>query len=41
VRDLGEIDEKPVFRTRIEWYCGMAVFHPRAAARLKGVVRSS
>ncbi|MCW2278732.1 major capsid protein [Heliophilum fasciatum] len=42
VRDLGEIAEKPVFRTRIEFYCGMAVFHPRAAARLnhvkKGVV---
>ncbi|MTV50083.1 phage major capsid protein [Heliobacillus mobilis] len=42
VRDLGEIDSKPVFRTRIEFYCGMAVFHPRAAARLryikKGVV---
>src|SRR5690606_8681539 len=41
VRDLGEIDEKPMFRTRIEWYCGMAVFHPLAAARLTGVVRSS
>lgn len=37
VRDLGEIDEKPVFRTRIEFYTGMAVFHPRAAARLKGI----
>ncbi|MBC9785100.1 phage major capsid protein [Heliobacterium chlorum] len=37
VRDLGEIDEKPVFRTRIEFYCGMAVFHPRAAGRLKFV----
>lgn len=37
VRDLGEIDEKPVFRTRIEFYCGMAIFHPRAAARLKYV----
>lgn len=39
VRDLGEIDEKPVFRTRIEFYCGMAVFHPRAVARLKGIKR--
>lgn len=37
VRDLGEIDEKPVFRTRIEFYCGMAVFHPRAVARLAGI----
>ncbi|SFH23107.1 hypothetical protein SAMN05660649_04372 [Desulfotomaculum arcticum] len=40
VRDLGEIDAKPVFRTRIEFYCGMAVFHPRAAARLMGVTKS-
>jgi hypothetical protein len=37
VRDLGEIDEKPVLRTRIEFYCGMAVFHPRAVARLAGI----
>jgi hypothetical protein len=38
VRDLGEIDAKPVFRTRIEFYSGLAVFHPRAAARLKGLL---
>lgn len=41
VRDLGELDEKPVFRTRIEWYNGLAVFHPRAAARLKGVKKGA
>lgn len=40
VRDLGEIDSKPVFRTRIEFYSGMAVFHPRAAARLAGVKKA-
>jgi hypothetical protein len=40
VRDLGEIDAKPVFRTRIEFYSGMAVFHPRAAARLKGITKA-
>jgi hypothetical protein len=34
VRDLGEIDSMPVLRTRIEWYCGMAIFHPRAACVL-------
>lgn len=39
VYDLGEIDAKPVFRTRIEFYCGLADFHPKAAARLKGVIR--
>lgn len=37
VRDLGEVDDKPAFRTRIEWYSGMVIKHPRAAARLKGV----
>src|SRR5699024_4012809 len=39
VHDLGEIDVKPVYRTRIEFYCGIADFHPKAAARLKGVSR--
>jgi len=34
VRDLGELDTKPVMRTRVEWYSGLAFFHPRAAARL-------
>ena len=38
VRDLGEIDAKPALRTRTEWYSGIVVKHPRAAARLKGVV---
>jgi hypothetical protein len=39
VYDLGEIDAKPVYRTRIEFYCGLADFHPKAAARLKGIIR--
>lgn len=34
VIDLGELETKPVYRTRVEWYNGIAVFHPRAAARL-------
>jgi hypothetical protein len=38
VRDLGEQDSKPVFRTRIEWYITLAILRPRAAARLFGVV---
>ena len=37
VRDLGELDTLPVFRTRIEFYCGLAMFHPKAAARLKDI----
>ena len=32
--DLGEQDAKPVMRTRVEWYSGLALFHPRAAVRL-------
>ncbi|MDT2266382.1 hypothetical protein P7H12_26080 [Paenibacillus larvae] len=39
VRDLGERNKKPCYRTRIEWYSAMAVFHPRAAARLSGVIK--
>lgn len=34
VRDLGEIQTQPVKRTRVEWYAGIALFHPRAAVRL-------
>lgn len=39
VYDLGELSEKPVYRTRIEFYCGIADFNPKAAARLSGIVR--
>lgn len=34
VRDLGELDAKPVWRTRVEWFTGLTLMHPRAAARL-------
>lgn len=37
VRDLGEIDSKPVWRTRVEWDIGLATMHPRCAARLWGI----
>jgi len=40
VRDLGELDTKPCFRTRLEWFVGLGVFHGRAAARLTGVLAS-
>jgi hypothetical protein len=40
VKDLGEIDAKPVFRTRIEFFCGLATFGGRAAARLSGVLNA-
>lgn len=37
VRDIGELETKPAFRTRVEWYSGMGVFAPRTAARLKNI----
>lgn len=39
VRDLGELDTLPVFRTRIEFYCGLAVFREKSIARLSKVTR--
>lgn len=41
VMDLGQLDEKPAYRTRIEWYSSIAMFHPRAAARLRGVKKKA
>jgi hypothetical protein len=38
VRDLGELETKPALRTRMEWYSGLVVRHPKAAARLKGLI---
>lgn len=34
VRDLGELQEQPLFRTRVEWYNGIAIYNGRAATRL-------
>lgn len=41
VRDLGELDTKPVVRTRIEWFSGIAMQHPRAAVRLQGITNAA
>lgn len=38
VYDLGEVDDKPVYRTRLEFYTGLATFGGQAAARLTGVL---
>ncbi|GGV54185.1 major capsid protein [Streptomyces spectabilis] len=38
VTDLGEMESKPAYRTRIEFYTGLAVFGGKAAARLNGVL---
>ncbi|MGA1850318.1 major capsid protein [Sphingobium sp. HT1-2] len=37
VRDLGEVQDKPALRTRVEHYSTIVIEHPRAAARLKGI----
>lgn len=34
VKDLGELQVKPVYRTRIEFYCGLATKHPKCFAVL-------
>lgn len=37
VADLGEIDDKPVMRTRVEWLVGLAALHGRCASRCRGI----
>lgn len=37
VDDLGQLQEKPSKRTRVEWYAGLSLFHPRSVARLRGI----
>lgn len=39
VKDLGETDDAPVYRTRIEYFCGLATFG-NGAARLQGILNS-
>jgi hypothetical protein len=38
VYDMGEIEAKPAYRTRIEFYNGIGIFNGKAAARLKGLI---
>lgn len=40
VEDLGELQEKPAYRTRLEFYTGLATFGGKAAARLRGIKNS-
>lgn len=37
VTDLGEVQDKPVLRTRVEWLISLAVLSGRAAARIWGI----
>jgi hypothetical protein len=41
VRDLGEIDAKPVYRTRVEWLIAMAVMHGKAVSRVWGITNGA
>ena len=38
VDDLGMLQSQPTMRTRIEFYCGLATFGGKAAARMTGVL---
>ncbi len=38
VYDLGELETKPAYRTRIEAYMAIGIFNGKAAARLKGIL---
>lgn len=35
VKPLGELGETPQVKTRIEWFCGLAVFNPKTVAMRK------
>jgi len=37
VRDLGELEDKPVYRTRVEWYVTIAAMRERSISRLWGI----
>lgn len=41
VRDLGEQDSKPVWRTRAEWYIGLVDEFPRCVSRLYQIADSA
>ena len=38
VRDLGELETLPVYRTRVDFPCGLATVDPRSLARLYDIV---
>ncbi|HEX8230390.1 MAG TPA: phage major capsid protein [Chloroflexia bacterium] len=37
VQPLGALETKDAWRTRIKWYCGLALFRKTALARLEGI----
>lgn len=36
-RDLGEVDDKPVYRTRVDWNCSFAIYNGYSVGRLYGI----
>lgn len=40
VRDLGMLESKPTFRTRVEWDMGLMIQHGRAASRIYGITQA-
>ena len=41
VRDLGEVDDKPVYRTRVDWNCSFAIYNGYSVARLYGITNAA
>lgn len=37
-RDLGELETLPVFRTRVDFPCGLATVEPRSIGRMYGII---
>ena len=40
VEDLGKMESKPAYLTRLEWLIGMAIPNGRAAARIWGITKA-
>jgi hypothetical protein len=40
VKDLGELESKPAYRTRVQWLVGLAILHGRAAARIASITNA-
>ncbi len=41
VTDLGEVDDAPVLRTRVEWLVGMAIEHGKAVSRVHSIQKAA
>lgn len=37
-RDMGELETKPVYRTRVDWYSSIAIYNGFSTARLAGIL---